>query len=61
MPFITYLMISVPILSANAFGYTFAVSGLASGDFKALSGGVAILILIYLVGKYLISQKKNAG
>jgi hypothetical protein len=54
-------MISVPILSANAFGYTYAISGLASGDFKALSGGVAILILIYLVGKYLISQKKNAG
>jgi hypothetical protein len=26
-----------------------------------LSGGVAILILIYLVGKYLISQKENAG
>ena len=61
MPFITYLMISIPILSANAFGYTFAVSGLASGDFEVLSGGIAILILIYLIGKYLISQKKNAG
>ena len=54
IPFITYLLISVPILSANTFGYTLLYRDLQ----VATQLKMGALIIQYIWLKYLIYQKK---
>ena len=61
MPFISYLAVSVPILTATASGYILTTSGIISGDLSTLGGGIAFLVGIILFGKYILNKSKYAN
>jgi len=60
MPFLQYLLISVPIIGVTACGYVLTFAGIFSGDWTYLWIGICLIIIMILVGKMVLKSKKNA-
>ena len=60
MPFIKYLLVSVPIVTISDCGFILASAGIFGSDWKYIWSGLSILIIIAVVGK-LLTTKKNAN
>ena len=61
MPFIKYLIVSVPIIAITDCGFILATAGIFGGGWKYLWGGVSILIIMILLGRILSERKKHAN
>ena len=59
MPFVKYLLVSVPIVTISDCGFILASAGIFGSDWKYIWSGLSILIIIAVVGK-LLTTKKNA-
>ena len=60
MPFQSYILISVPILTLSSFGYIYATAGIISGNFVNFGGGIAIILGFFIVGRFILKRRKNA-
>ena len=62
MPFSRYLLISIPILAVTCFGYVLAANGLIKGNINNVLGGISLILVFFLIGKFLLKgRKKNAN
>ena len=58
MNFVSYLLISVPIISITACGYVLAFAGLFGGEWKYLWSGGCIIAITIIIGRFAIKKKK---
>lgn len=61
MPFLPYLIVSIPILGVTASGYVLAFAGIFGGQWKYLWTGVCLISIMFLVGRMLVKKKSHAG
>jgi len=58
MNFVSYLLISVPIISITACGYVLAFAGLFGGEWKYLWSGGCIIAISVIIGRLVIKKKR---
>ena len=61
MPFLQYLLISVPIIGVTACGYVLTFAGIFSGDWTYLWIGICLIVIMILIGKMALKSKQNAN
>ena len=59
MPFQSYILISVPILTLSSFGYIYATAGIISGNYVNFGGGIAIILGFFIVGRFILKRRKK--
>ena len=61
MPFVSYLLLSVSVLSATTCGYVLAFAGIFSEDWKYLWLGFSMIVIMLLLGKFILKRSSNAN
>ena len=61
MPFIPYLIISIPILAVTACGYILAFAGIFSENWKFTWLGISLIVIIITLGKIVVGKKSDAN
>ncbi len=60
MPFVKYLLVSIPIISITDCGFILASAGIFGGNWKYIWGGISILVILVIFSN-MISKKRNAN
>ncbi len=60
MPFLQYLVISVPIIGVTSCGYVLAFAGIFSGDWQYLWIGSCLIGIMLILGKMSLKKHRNA-
>ena len=60
MPFLQYLLISVPIIGVTACGYVLTFAGIFGGDWTYLWMGICLIVIMIIIGKMTLKSKKDA-
>lgn len=61
MPFLPYLLISVPVLGVTGCGYVLVFAGIFGGQWKYLWTGLCLIAVMFLVGRILVKNKSHAS
>ena len=61
MPFIKYLIVSVPIIAITDCGFILASAGIFGGGWKYIWSGISILVVIIITGRLIAGKKKHAN
>ncbi len=61
MPFLQYLLLSVPILGITGCGYVLSFAGIFSGDWKYLWIGICLIGITFVIGKLVHKRNKDAN
>ncbi|MDG1138471.1 MAG: hypothetical protein P8N49_03000 [Opitutales bacterium] len=61
MPFLKYLILSVPIIGVTACGYVLAFAGIFSGDWQYLWIGSCLIGIMLVLGRMTLKKNRNAN
>ena len=61
MPFLTYLLVSIPVLAFTGCGYVLAFAGIFGGNWTYLWGGASMIVVVSLLGRIFLKRKKDAN
>ena len=61
MPFVQYLVVSVPIIGCTACGYVLAFTGIFGGNWSFMWGGISLIVIMILLGKLSLKKNNNAN
>jgi len=57
MPFLLYLLVSLPVLGFTACGYVLAFAGIFGGEWKYIWTGACIIAISLLLGRFAMKRK----
>tara|TARA_B100000676_G_C18058143_1_gene835873 strand:- start:666 stop:1343 length:678 start_codon:yes stop_codon:yes gene_type:complete len=60
MPFLAYLIVSIPVLAFTGCGYVLAFAGIFGGNWAYLYGGASMIVVMFLLGRLFLKRKKHA-
>jgi uncharacterized membrane protein YdjX (TVP38/TMEM64 family) len=58
MPFLPYLIVSIPVLAFTGCGYVLAFAGIFGGNWAYLWGGTSMIVIMLLLGRLFLKRKK---
>jgi len=58
MPFLPYLIVSIPVLAFTGCGYVLAFAGIFGGNWAYLWGGTSMIVVMLLLGRLFLKRKK---
>ena len=61
MPFLAYLIVSIPVLAFTGCGYVLAFAGIFGGNWAYLWGGASMIVVMFLLGRLFLKRKKDAN
>jgi uncharacterized membrane protein YdjX (TVP38/TMEM64 family) len=61
MPFLPYLLVSIPVLAFTGCGYVLAFAGIFGGNWAYLWGGSSMVAVMFLLGRLFLKRKKDAN
>ena len=59
MPFLPYLIVSIPVLAFTGCGYVLAFAGIFGGNWAYLWGGTSMIVVMLLLGRLFLKRKKD--
>ena len=60
MPFISYLLISVPIIGITACGYVLTFAGIFTGNWSYIWFGICLIAIMIIAGRIAVKGRQHA-
>jgi len=61
MPFLPYLIVSIPVLAFTGCGYVLAFAGIFGGNWVYLWGGISMIVVMFLLARLILKKKDHAN